>query len=102
MRVVLCNCPPSEAPSLAETLVDERLAACVNLLPVTSIYRWNGAVQRDAEVTLLIKTAAERVAALSERIRALHSYDVPEIVVLEALPTSDPTYVGWVRAETLS
>lgn len=100
MRIILCNCTPAEAGSLAETLVRERLAACVNLLPVTSYYQWDGALQQDAEVTLLIKTATETVEPLKARIHALHSYDVPEIVVVEALPGSDAAYVAWVREQT--
>lgn len=100
MRVVLCNCTPAEADELAETLVRERLAACVNLHPVTSFYEWEGAIQQDAEVTLTIKTATQTLEALKARIHALHSYDVPEIVVLEALPSSDAKYVDWVRRQT--
>ena len=99
MRVVLCNASPDEAPALARALVSEGLAACVNLIPgVTSIYRWERAVHEDAETTMLIKVAAEGVEALSARIRALHSYDTPEIVVLPVdVEASDASYVAWVR-----
>jgi periplasmic divalent cation tolerance protein len=99
VNVVLCNCSPDESARLGRALVEEGLAACVNVLPgVTSYYTWEGAVQADTEHTLLIKVAADRVAALSDRIRALHSYDVPEIVVLDVdVAASDPAYVAWVR-----
>jgi periplasmic divalent cation tolerance protein len=100
MRLVLCNCPPDRAAELAEALVAERLAACVNILPsVTSVYRWEGRVAVETEHTLLIKTSAEAVAQLVPRLSALHPYDVPEIVVV---PVDDAAsaaaYVTWVRA----
>jgi periplasmic divalent cation tolerance protein len=99
MRVVLCNCAPAEARSLARALVAERLAACVNLLPaVRSYYFWEGELQEEEESTLLIKTAADSVAALRRRILQLHSYDTPEIVVLPVdLDASAEAYLRWVR-----
>ncbi len=99
MRVVLCNCAPDEAHGLARALVHERLAACVNQVTgVRSVYLWQGKVEEDSETTLIIKTTPESLGALSDRIRELHSYDVPEIVVLEVdVDQSDPAYVGWVR-----
>ncbi|MEZ4316108.1 MAG: divalent-cation tolerance protein CutA [Myxococcota bacterium] len=102
MVVVLCNCPPAEAGPLARTLVEERLAACVNVLPgVTSVYTWEGAVHEDSEHTLVIKTPDDRVSALADRIRALHSYDTPEILVLGVdSERSDPKYVAWVASVT--
>lgn len=99
MRILLCNCPPAEADGLARALIERRLAACVNILPaVTSVYRWEGAVQTDTESTLLVKVAepvVERaVAALSE----LHSYTVPEVLVLPVdTERSFGPYVRWVR-----
>lgn len=102
MNVVLCNCSPDEAPALARALVEEGVAACVNLFPgVRSFYVWEGEVCDDAEVTLLIKTSRASVGRLSDRIRALHSYDTPEIVVLDVdTQASDPRYVAWVRQAT--
>jgi periplasmic divalent cation tolerance protein len=89
-----------EAERIARALVDERLAACVNVVPgVRSIYRWQGAVHTDAEVSLFIKTVAERFPALRERVRELHSYELPELVCLE-LEDGDPDYLAWVRAQT--
>lgn len=99
MHVVLCNCSPDESRSLARILVSEGLAACVNVLPgVTSFYQWQGELEVDTEHTLLIKVATGGVDALSDRIRALHSYDTPEILALPVdVDRSDPDYVAWVR-----
>jgi periplasmic divalent cation tolerance protein len=101
--VVLVTAPDAEvAGGLARALVDERLAACANLVPsVRSIYRWEGALQEDDEVLLVIKTTAEKTAALSQRVRALHPYDLPEVVALPALG-GNAAYLEWVRAEVAS
>lgn len=100
MKVVLCNCSPAESRDLARTLVEEGLAACVNVVPgVSSFYVWEGAVLEDHETTLLIKVASERIPALSARIKELHPYELPEIVVLDVdLDASDDAYVRWVRS----
>jgi len=90
----------ASAQTLAHALVGRRLAACVNLLPaVQSIYRWNGAVEEAAEVTLLIKTTAARYAELEQAIRALHPYELPEVI---AVPVSAglPAYLVWIGQET--
>lgn len=102
MVVVLCNCAPDQAESLARAVVEARLAACVNVLPgVRSVYVWEGELCEDQECTLLIKTATERVEALSARIHELHSYDTPEIVVLETSDATDAAYRSWVRRTSL-
>lgn len=77
----------------------EGLAACVNIVPgVTSVFQWQGVLHEDDEHTLLIKAPADRVDALRERILALHTYSVPEVVVLSVdVPRSHPDYVAWVR-----
>lgn len=86
----------ADAPALARTLVEERLAACVNVLPVmTSVYRWKGQVEQDGEQQIVIKTTAERVAALEARLRELHPYELPEFVVLPAGGGS-AAYLAWV------
>ena len=86
-----------EADRLAHAIVDERLAACVQILPkMTSVYIWEGKVQTEAEHLLLIKTLEEKFDALSEFIRANHSYDVPEVVAINAERVSDD-YLKWVR-----
>jgi periplasmic divalent cation tolerance protein len=102
LDIIFCNCSPGEAEGLARTLVSERLAACVNVIPgARSFYEWDGALQDDQECMLLIKTTTERVAALSRRIRELHSYDTPEVVVVPVdVERSDPRYLSWVRQMT--
>jgi len=95
--VVLSTFPDADtAARIARTLVDEQLAACVNLLPtVRSIYRWEGKVCDEAEALAVIKTTAERYAALAARIAELHPYQVPEVI---ALPLADghPPYLAWL------
>lgn len=88
------------ADALAWSLVDSRLAACVNVLaPCSSIYQWNGAVECAEEVPLLIKTSAARYAELEEAIRAAHPYETPEIVAIT--PTAGyAAYLAWILAET--
>ena len=81
---------------LARTLVDERLAACVNVLPpMTSVYRWKGQVEQDREQQLIIKTTRDKLPALEARVRELHSYELPEFVVIAARGGSD-AYLRWV------
>jgi len=100
-RVVLMTAPDEDvAQRIARALVEERLAACVNLVPgVRSIYRWQGAVADDAEILLLAKTAAGRCAALAARVQALHPYELPEIVVLPVDSGSRP-YLEWILTES--
>jgi periplasmic divalent cation tolerance protein len=87
----------ADAPALARVLVDERLAACVNILPpMTSIYRWNNAVEQDREQQVVMKTTAGRVAALEARLRQLHPYELPEFLVIPASGGS-AAYLDWVR-----
>lgn len=96
-RLLFCTCPDREtALRLAETLVSERLAACVSLLPgISSVYRWQGEVERADEVLLLIKSTQERFEALAERVRQLHPYEVPELI---AVPMTEglPDYLNWI------
>jgi periplasmic divalent cation tolerance protein len=102
LRVVLCNAPPGQAKAIARALVDRRLAACVNLVPgVVSIYRWKGAVEEEAETTLLVKTRADLVPALTAAIRELHEYEIPEVVALPiVLGEGNDAYRAWVADET--
>ncbi|MFU8802529.1 MAG: divalent-cation tolerance protein CutA [Bradymonadaceae bacterium] len=100
LLVVLCNCSPSESESLARSLVEERLAACVNVIPgIKSFYRWQGELCADEEHTLLIKTTSERFEEMKIRLQTLHSYDVPEIVALESVDVLD-SYLSWVNEQT--
>jgi periplasmic divalent cation tolerance protein len=97
--VALSTCPDeATASSLAKTLVTERLATCVNRLPgVTSTYFWDGRLQEDAEILLIIKTTAARQAELEARLKALHPYDLPELVVLPVAGGNEQ-YLQWVRS----
>ena len=100
VRVALITAPDSETGArIARSLVEERLAACVNLVPeIRSIYRWQGKVEDDSEVLLVVKTSEVRVAELARRLRELHPYDVPELVTLPAVGGLD-AYLDWVRQE---
>lgn len=99
--LVLTNLPDrAVADRLADSLIEQRLAACVNILaPCRSVYRWKGAVQHDEEHPMLIKTTAERYAALEAAIRAMHPYELPEIVAV-GIERGLPGYLAWVDAET--
>lgn len=99
--IVLTTMPDDgRAEALAEALVEERLAACVNLHgAMRSVYRWKGAVEREAERQIVIKTTRGRLAALEARVRGLHPYELPEWIVVAADQVSEP-YLRWVRGET--
>ena len=85
-----------EASRIAEMLVDARLAACVQILPeIQSVYRWQGEVKREKEILLLAKTVASRFAELESKVRALHSYETPEIVAVPVVDVSEP-YLKWL------
>ena len=96
-RIAFTTCDSLEsATALARALVERRLVACVNVVPgVRSIYRWNGEIHEDAEVLLVIKTASERLEALTAAVNEMHSYDVPELVVLPVEAGSQP-YLDWI------
>ncbi len=99
--LVLTNLPNRPAAeALARALVEERLAACVNILaPCRSIYRWQGAIETADEVPLLIKTTSERYTALEAAIRRHHPYELPEVIAL-APRHGLPEYLAWVVSET--
>ena len=100
MVVVLCNAPPSHARAIAHAVVDAGLAACVNIVPgVQSVYVWEGKRCEETESTLLIKTPDANVDALRAKLREVHPYQVPEIVVLDVdAARSNPAYVAWVES----
>ena len=99
--VVLCTCPDDTcARALAQTLLNEKLAACVNLSPqVTSLYCWQGKMEESQEVQLVIKTRRTMFGVLQERLLALHPYEVPEILALPIL-CGNPAYLQWVQEQT--
>jgi periplasmic divalent cation tolerance protein len=101
VRLVFCTCPDTvTAQSLARHLVEQRLAACVNLLPpMQSVYRWQGQIEQAQEVQLLIKTCAERLDALSAAIVQQHPYELPEILMVSP-DAGRPAYLDWIRAQT--
>jgi periplasmic divalent cation tolerance protein len=98
MLVVLTTTPnESEAEDLAEKIVAEKLAACIQVLPpMKSFYFWDGAVQKETEHLLLIKTLPEKFNELEKFIRANHSYETPEIVAVKSEAVSE-TYLGWIK-----
>jgi periplasmic divalent cation tolerance protein len=100
-RLVLTTLPTAEAAaSLARTLVEERLAACGNVVPgLRSIYRWEGKLHDEGEALLLIKTRAGQLDRLQARILELHPYQVPEVVAV-AVDTIAPAYLAWLLSET--
>ena len=90
----------ADAGEFGRTLVDERLAACVNLLPVMeSIYRWEGKIEVEAERQLIIKTASDKVSDLWDRVRELHPSEVPEFVV-SPIVDGNEAYLKWIRDST--
>lgn len=95
--VVLITAPSREEGSrLAEMLVGSRLAACVQLMPeMESVYHWQGAVHRDPEILLIVKTTRARFAELEQQVRALHSYQTPEIIALPIVESS-ALYLSWL------
>lgn len=99
--LVLTNLPDAEAAhALARHLVEQRLAACVNVLaPCRSVYRWQGATEDAEEVPLLAKTTSDRYPALETAIHAQHPYELPEIVAVP-LVQGLPAYLHWIAAQT--
>ncbi len=97
--LVLCSCPDeSTALDIARVLVQEGLAACVNrLAPVTSIYQWEGQICEQSEQLLLIKTTPARYEALEMRLKALHPYEIPEIIAIPVV-TGSSQYLAWLAA----
>ena len=95
--VVLITAPPGTAQSIAEALIEARLAACVNVLPgVHSVYRWQGEIERDEETLLLAKTTRTSVPRLESLVRELHPYENPEVLALPIEAGSLP-YLDWIN-----
>lgn len=100
--IVLCTCPDeASATRIADALVREHLAACVNRISgIASTYRWKGKVHDDGEVLLLIKSVRARFDALRERIVALHPYELPEVIAVDIAAGHTP-YLDWIAAQTI-
>lgn len=98
--VVLVLIPPDGAHALARALVQEQLAACVNIIGgVQSVYRWQGEVAEDPESLLLIKTTEARYPELEARVKVLHSYEIPEIIALD-VDRGYPPFLEWLTENT--
>ena len=98
--LVLTTAPEDEAETLARTLVEEHLAACVNVqAPMTSVYWWKGKIERDAESQVVIKTTRARLEALAARLAELHSYELPELLVVPVMWGTEG-YLAWVKSST--
>lgn len=94
--IALVTCPPDAAQTIADHLVAQRLAACVNIVPgLLSVYRWKGQVERDAESLLVIKTDDAHFPALREAVLAVHPYELPEIVQVR-IDDGHPPYLSWI------
>jgi periplasmic divalent cation tolerance protein len=101
-HLVLVTCSTGmQAKLIARSVVEKRLAACVNILrsPVESHYRWKGKVEKAREFLLLIKTTARKLGALEREVKRLHSYDVPELIALPIIAGSEP-YLTWLSEST--
>lgn len=96
-QVVITNCPNNEvAQRIAKKLVTEKLAACVNIVPnITSVYEWQGELQQDNEVMLIIKTKSSLFTQLKQKIEQLHPYDVAEIIALD-IQQGNELYLNWI------
>ncbi len=88
-----------EARRIGRTLVEEKLAACVNILPIKSIYRWEGNIEENGEVAMFVKTKAELADQVIDRVKELHSYEVPCIVSLP-ITKGNPDYLRWIEEST--
>nr|VFJ73385.1 MAG: divalent cation tolerance protein [Candidatus Kentron sp. FW] len=100
-RIVFCTCPtPDVARTIARALVEARLAACVNIVPgIQSVYRWQGKIEEDNELLMVIKTHQRRIIELQQAIRDRHPYETPEIISLP-IDTGIPEYLAWLDGAT--
>lgn len=99
-QLVYCSCPRDAAQALARTVVEQGLAACVNVLDaVQSVYRWQGELQQDEEALLLIKTRQSRLPAMQKALLAAHPYELPEIIAVP-IEAGHAPYLQWIRDQT--
>lgn len=98
--VVLVTCPPDKAQAIADALVQERVAACVNVVPtLQSTYRWKDEIQRDTEALLIVKTTKDRFDALKQAVLKHHPYELPEVIAV-AVDRGHAPYLEWVVEST--
>jgi periplasmic divalent cation tolerance protein len=97
--IILSTAGGGEAPTIAEALVRDHYAACVNITGVSSFYQWKGEFCMDNEMLMIIKTTKDRAGAVMERIRELHSYELPEMIVVP-VTGGYPPYLQWISEET--
>lgn len=97
--LILSTCSEMQSRKIARALVEGRLAACVNIHPVRSVYRWKGEIVNDDEDLLLIKTRKALVGEVTEKIKKIHSYEVPEIIVIPIIEGDEP-YLTWIDEQT--
>ena len=98
--LVLCTCPPGNAKDIAQKLVQQKLAACVNIMPnIRSIYHWQGEIQDDTEAMLVIKTTTEQYEKMEKTIKKLHPYELPEIISI-SLTGGNKDYIQWIKDTT--
>ncbi|MDD1720154.1 MAG: divalent-cation tolerance protein CutA [Methanoregulaceae archaeon] len=97
--VLFSTAPPGGAGPIAKSVVEKRLAACVNILPVQSVFRWKGDIQEEAEELMIVKTRKQLVPALTAEVKRLHTYEIPEVIVLP-VDGGYPAYLEWVGEET--
>jgi periplasmic divalent cation tolerance protein len=97
-QVIMCTCPDiNNAKLIAQHLIKERLAACVNIIPnVISIYRWQDAIECDKEIQLIIKTQSDKFNEVANEIKRLHRYDTPEIIAMN-IQQGDDSYLNWIN-----
>ncbi|MBA6304174.1 divalent-cation tolerance protein CutA [Colwellia sp. MB02u-14] len=97
-QVIMCTCPDiNNAKLIAQHLIKERLAACVNIVPnVISIYRWQDAIECDKEIQLIIKTQSDKFNEVANEIKRLHRYDTPEIIAMN-IQQGDNSYLNWIN-----
>lgn len=102
-QIIFCTCPDqTTGETIAHFLIEQRLAACVNILPgLTSIYRWQDQIETAVEHLLIIKSTQEQYPAIEQAITSHHPYDVPEIIALPIVQGL-PSYLDWLRDNTVS
>ena len=99
LLIVYVTCPPNDSERIAETVINEKLAACVNILPAKSLYYWEDKLCRDEEALMIMKTTRGRYNDLERKIKEIHPYSIPEIVAIKA-ESVEADYLKWVHEQT--